>query len=273
VIDQIQAILDAYPNLSTDYPSIFNTITEYKTTFTTSLATYKTKREVYQAEYNGNCVTTTTITGATTTTAVARTTISTELETVSTTEPSPKRQSSTLYILTTISTGKLVTVHPKPLVKRAHIDQSEVALTKLEREPEEELATTKLNALHEVTIPTTKLNTQPQIELTTTTLPEVALTMTKYNSTHEETNWIEIEERKRKNSHKARSCPACSLTIMNLSWCIKDVPNKHYLDSSKVACCYHPYVIARNTDGMKCKCCKLGVAEHCRKSKPNCYKK
>jgi dynactin complex subunit len=53
VIDKIQAILDSYPSLSSSYLSIFKTITEYKTAFTTSLATYKTKREGYQAEYNG----------------------------------------------------------------------------------------------------------------------------------------------------------------------------------------------------------------------------
>ena len=210
---------------------------------------------------------------------MARTTISTELETVSTTEPTPKHQPTTPYTLTTISTRKVVTVHPKPIVKRAQIDQSEIALTttKLEREPEEAPTTTKLNAHPEDTTPTTKLNTQPQIELTTTTLnalPEVAQTMTKYNTTHEGTTWIEIEiEEIKRNSFNARPCPTCSLTIMNLSWCIRAVPNKHYLDSSKVSCCYHPTVIARNTDGMKCKCCKLGVPEHCRAHKPNCKRR
>jgi hypothetical protein len=68
VIDKIQAIFDAYPNLESSYLSIFDTLTEYKTAFTTSLTTYKTKREGYQAEYNGNCVTTTTIKTTTTTT-------------------------------------------------------------------------------------------------------------------------------------------------------------------------------------------------------------
>jgi hypothetical protein len=53
VIEKIQAIFDTYPNLSDDYPTVFKTITEYKTAFTNSLATYKTEREGYQADYNG----------------------------------------------------------------------------------------------------------------------------------------------------------------------------------------------------------------------------
>ena len=127
MIDKIQAIFDAYPNLSTDYLSLFNTITEYKTTFTTSLATYKTKREGYQAEYNGNCVTTTTTTtgatratGATTTTTTGATTktpvagkeISTQPKTVSNTQPATD-QTTTPYTLKTTSTGKVITSNPK----------------------------------------------------------------------------------------------------------------------------------------------------------------
>ena len=53
-----------------------------------------------------------------------------------------------------------------------------------------------MHTLKYLTTPTKKLNTQPQIKLKTTTLnalPEVAQTMTKYNTTHEGTSWIEIE--------------------------------------------------------------------------------
>ena len=71
---------------------------------------------------------------------------------------------------------------------------------------------------------------------------------------------------------KGRKCPTCSLTILNLSWCLAKVPNKHSLNSDNVACCFHPAVVARNTEGMKCKCCKLGVGEHCRTEKACCYK-
>eukprot|EP00091_Calanus_sinicus_P003943 TRINITY_DN14120_c0_g1_i1.p1 TRINITY_DN14120_c0_g1~~TRINITY_DN14120_c0_g1_i1.p1 ORF type:complete len:280 (-),score=81.52 TRINITY_DN14120_c0_g1_i1:176-1015(-) len=56
VIDKIQAIFDTYPSLSTDYPTIFNKINGYKTSFTSSLAKYKAKREEYQEEYNRKLV-------------------------------------------------------------------------------------------------------------------------------------------------------------------------------------------------------------------------
>jgi hypothetical protein len=123
VIDKIQAVLDSNPNLESSYPSLFNTITEYKTAFTASLATYKTKREGYQADYNGNCVTTTTTTtttisstGTTTTTAGAGTTISTSIEKVSTTRPTTD-QTTTPYTLTTTATGNVVTSHPERNIK------------------------------------------------------------------------------------------------------------------------------------------------------------
>ena len=59
VLGSIQTTLDAYPNLSTDNTEIFNKITEYKTSYTTKLATYKTKKEGYQTDYNQSCGTTT----------------------------------------------------------------------------------------------------------------------------------------------------------------------------------------------------------------------
>ena len=77
--------------------------------------------------------------------------------------------------------------------------------------------------------------------------------------------------RNKRSANGARACFVCSATIMNLSWCIRAVPNKHYLHSSNKSCCYHPAVIAKNPDGMRCKCCKLGFAEHCRSYKSNCY--
>ena len=78
VINSIQTTIDTYGlDLFTTYPTIFNTITEYKTIFTNKLASYKTKKEGYQQEYNGDCVTTTTITSPTTTTTTATTTTTT----------------------------------------------------------------------------------------------------------------------------------------------------------------------------------------------------
>ena len=73
----------------------------------------------------------------------------------------------------------------------------------------------------------------------------------------------------RRKDFAPRACPACSLIIMNLSWCIWTIRDKHDLHYHP-ECCLHPRVIAKNPGGMKCRCCKLGIAEHCRTWKPWC---
>jgi hypothetical protein len=79
-----------------------------------------------------------------------------------------------------------------------------------------------------------------------------------------------VKTRIRRDEFAARLCPACSLTTMDLSWCINAIPDKNALPNHP-ECCFHPAVIAKNPGGMKCRCCKLGVAEHCRTKKPCCY--
>ena len=63
VIDKIETVFNAYQSVLASYTTIVNQVMEYKTIFTTILATYKTRREGYQQEYeNKKCETTSTIT-------------------------------------------------------------------------------------------------------------------------------------------------------------------------------------------------------------------
>lgn len=65
-------------------------------------------------------------------------------------------------------------------------------------------------------------------------------------------------------------------TLQKLSWCTEGagaVRSKHDLNFGNAACCFHPGVIARDPAGMKCKCCELGVLEHCNRDNQNCFPK
>ena len=58
------------------------------------------------------------------------------------------------------------------------------------------------------------------------------------------------------------NCRTCTLTIMDLSFCRPKVLTKHDL-LAHPTCCFHPSVIALDSDGMNCRCCKLGSPAHC----------